>query len=531
MDLGRKNNSKTELLSGAEALEIAQAQHQKQQARRTGSKKGNGKSNQELKLSKAHDAGVSKSKHPKKTKRSTEPDAEATNKSATANGRATKSKQSTTTTPTSEKQFYEEDGLRIPLCDAKGQKKQYARDGQVLAQKFSKAILCNIVKEYAGESKVEELKATNASKKQIAQWIQDVETRAWGKGPRQQAARETLKDPQRKASVEVLGAPQPQELVKKNKSGGTKTKEEPRANPNTNDTMSLNGTSNGGKRKRDDERVATQTPKKTKYQHHGTQNVTTSAPQETKFSGDSNKAHINPPQDRGLLQPMNTSNPPKSAGYTQQQRVKQKKSDNQRLAKKRADEQANMAFYIVKINDKHKMKEHPFIDACELNPTWDPATSPETPSTKVQKLAYGHKVILTATSDNTVHETTISLADLKAERQRQRQFQQRFDSPAASDHQKEKQVNEQPCSNNPDAPYRKPGKHGWDYDKHCWAWEGDPDLHTGIGHQIDPEDLAKLEQEGVQFQREFDQKYPGRLDNQWPCGCQVPGDDDDSEEE
>ncbi|KAF2791483.1 hypothetical protein K505DRAFT_363792 [Melanomma pulvis-pyrius CBS 109.77] len=79
-------------------------------------------------------------------------------------------------------------------------------------------------------------------------------------------------------------------------------------------------------------------------------------------------------------------------------------------------------------------------------------------------------------------------------------------------------------------PFLKPGKHGWDYENHRWGFERDEDLHTGHGHQVEPADEARKNAD-PSFAREFRQKYPGVLGNQWPCGCQMPWNDEDSEEE
>lgn len=115
-------------------------------------------------------------------------------------------------------------------------------------------------------------------------------------------------------------------------------------------------------------------------------------------------------------------------------------------------------------------------------------------------------------------------------------------------------------------PYLKPGKHGWDYELHRWGFEGDEDLHTGVGHQVDPDDQerfdeceglteefrskygrkvyswAEMEQlvsldeynrfwEAEDFCKVFKARYPAKGAHQWPCGCHVPPGEDDSEEE
>jgi hypothetical protein len=112
----------------------------------------------------------------------------------------------------------------------------------------------------------------------------------------------------------------------------------------------------------------------------------------------------------------------------------------------------------------------------------------------------------------------------------------------------------------PSVPYLKEGVHGRRGD-----FQAVDDRHTGLGHQIEPDDQLKLngfknfrsrlyEQfphyphtaKGVsvgsetksawdQWQRryaKFGEKYPGyALSHLWPCGCEKVSDKDESEEE
>lgn len=78
--------------------------------------------------------------------------------------------------------------------------------------------------------------------------------------------------------------------------------------------------------------------------------------------------------------------------------------------------------------------------------------------------------------------------------------------------------------------FLKPGKHGWDYENHRWGFQGDPDLETGVGHSIDPDDEERLMQSD-DFAAEYNVKYPGRGAHQWPCGCHRVTSDYDSEAE
>ncbi|PVI06186.1 hypothetical protein DM02DRAFT_681668, partial [Periconia macrospinosa] len=83
----------------------------------------------------------------------------------------------------------------------------------------------------------------------------------------------------------------------------------------------------------------------------------------------------------------------------------------------------------------------------------------------------------------------------------------------------------------PPVKFLKPGKHGYDYENGREYFEGDPDLYTGYGHDVDPADEERLAREGDAFYSEYRKKYSGYLGIQWPCGCRYPRSDSDSEEE
>lgn len=146
--------------------------------------------------------------------------------------------------------------------------------------------------------------------------------------------------------------------------------------------------------------------------------------------------------------------------------------------------------------------EHPLIQALGLNRYWDPEFCPyPDPHKTINLLATKERVYLMATRDGQVHEITIPYPVTETQSE-----------PEAS-------------------PYLKPGKHGWDYELHRWSWEGDPDLHTGVGHSVEPEDAERLLREGNSFSAEYYHKHPGWGAHTWPCGCHKIRDEDDSEEE
>jgi hypothetical protein len=71
------------------------------------------------------------------------------------------------------------------------------------------------------------------------------------------------------------------------------------------------------------------------------------------------------------------------------------------------------------------------------------------------------------------------------------------------------------------APYLKKGQHGYDSVRSRWHFAGDPDLVTGVGHQIDPYD-AEAAKTGPEALAAFNKKYPGQYTGHlWPCGCHI----------
>ncbi|KAF2660486.1 hypothetical protein K491DRAFT_674718 [Lophiostoma macrostomum CBS 122681] len=80
--------------------------------------------------------------------------------------------------PSPFKKFYEADGLRIPLYNKNGKRKQGARSAHSLAAKLNKAALLDIVEEYGGKTQRDTI--ANGNKNVISQWIERVETLALG---------------------------------------------------------------------------------------------------------------------------------------------------------------------------------------------------------------------------------------------------------------------------------------------------------------------------------------------------------------
>ncbi|KAF2244230.1 hypothetical protein BU26DRAFT_608686 [Trematosphaeria pertusa] len=420
-----------------------------QQGKKNGGK-GKGKQKQSgFKLSDAQDAGVSKPKPAPRNKKNSKP------------------KLAAAPSAKSHSRFYEEGGLRIPLYDQKGKKKTNARDGRSLAQKTSKADLLKIVKEYAGGAKAEEFRNANASRNQIGAWVQYVETQALGKGPANEKERE---------------------------------KADPAANTKP---IALDAAEQNSKRKRDNEQAPTlpqQTAKKQKFE------VRDAKEGEPIASHGNARYHQ---KKKKIFKPQGTKDEEASLQFLTSIMIDYLTNEQDDMA----STASRSATAPPKIDNKHLMKEHPLIPALELNPSHNHRNPLSPPSTQIlHQPAQRCHIILTASSDTAVHETTI---------------------PYRKDRNAAPYFKNKLKSDSPTAPYLKPGKHGWDHENHRWGFQGDPDLLTGVGHQVDPRDAERLkrEQKNGKDVAWYAEKYPGRLGNQYPCGCQLPWDDEDSEEE
>ncbi|KAI4921757.1 hypothetical protein J4E90_000184 [Alternaria incomplexa] len=116
---------------------------------------------------------------PSKQKSTTVPTARARAKSTTP---ATPS----TPTRTSGARFYEANGLRIPLYNKDGlgnKRRPYARLSKGLL-KYSVDDLLDMVEQYAGAEKRQELKDEGLAKSRLANWIEKKETLALGRNPK-----------------------------------------------------------------------------------------------------------------------------------------------------------------------------------------------------------------------------------------------------------------------------------------------------------------------------------------------------------
>ncbi|KAI4930867.1 uncharacterized protein J4E92_004700 [Alternaria infectoria] len=107
---------------------------------------------------------------------------------STARARAKSATPATPSTPTraAGARFYEANGLKIPLYNKDGlgnKKRPYARLSKGLL-KYSVDDLLDIVEQYAGAGKRQELKDEGLAKSRLANWIEEKETLALGRNPK-----------------------------------------------------------------------------------------------------------------------------------------------------------------------------------------------------------------------------------------------------------------------------------------------------------------------------------------------------------
>jgi hypothetical protein len=566
----KKKERQTAIIDDAEALAMLEVQSQ--QGRRGGGKKAGGKSKPGFSFSKAQNAGVSKPN----SKTAPHDTGVPKNNQTPKKGHALKPKTAFTHSTHPVAQFYEEDGLRIPLFDMRGKRKMHAKDGNAMAIRHPRSYLLDIVKEYAGEDKKQKFEAENLSKKEIGAWIEAVETKAYGSAP----VKVNGATPERKKVAAVASAPNPP------KSQTGTGEQRPLATSETEQTRSgmPNMASGQSKRKRHDDVLATQ-GQQTKTTKTQTSQVTTKPAQAPRLQ-DRTRAQQNPqtqpePAEQNLeeaiLQAFVDDSEDEMAPVRRQQKPsanpQSKKFGNSPSrranapnhnrtstpvpevfrvtipAKKPSVNDKDMDLYIPKMDDLPKGQQHPLISALDLTPK--AAMLPDT-STRVLNLPRQRvHAIVTAESETAVHVTEIPYKDTKNHAVSVPRAQQ---SPIVQPEEA--------------APYLKAGPHGYDDVNHRWHYpSSDPSLVTGIGHQVEPADssawesivlrvgeqtkliksthgktvavekekLKKLEREKTLFMKGYREKYPGTTAAQWPCGCERVGngawEEGDSEEE
>jgi len=570
MDPNKKKERQTGIIDDATAMA---AEVQALNGRKGGGKK-------RLNLSKAQSAAISKPK----LKAAPQITGAVKASLGPKNGRQSKS-QAVVTSPTAdEAQFYEVDGLRIPLFDNKSKRKTHARSINTLTQHLNRDKMLGIVRNYAGEAEVQEFEAVKASKTKIAEWIAAVETKAFGSGPKGKAtASEKAKNT---ADVAPTKAQQKAQALAHN------------TNTESNCDILSEGANAQGKRKRDNHVTATQdqqTTKKAKVEPSmlAARSRKELIPREYTRLPPHPQPQMHPQAAEEDMAPRrkrpqqhqkpSVGPPPKKLAVAPPPRAPDVPHHHQSGSQAGEDSMKNLAanvkdidLYIPKMNIVHRGEEHPLIDALELDPHWYPV-DPDNPlpvsSTRILNLpAKRAHAIITAGSETTVHVTEIPYKDTKKHR------------ISAPEPYKAQEQGKQPQEA---APYLKPGPHGYDIANHHWHFATDPDVLNGVGHQVEsadaaawesmlfrtgeqsklvasiskeikglnaqiamrseePEDsllrnlkmqkqqkdahlemekakLKELKIENFWFRKEFREKYSGTLAGQWPCGCEKVG--------
>lgn len=512
-----------------------------------------------------------------------------TTKATSASKPASKHAPASASNSTPDAQYYTKDGLHIPLCDARGKRLTHARDGRVITHKSNrKTILDDIVRTYAGAAMVERMEKEKWSKEAIGDWITDVETRAFGNPPKSKTMKERAEEKKAEekrgagdgsgykrsaagvsskktpaAKGPAVGQPGPRRISRDVSTGyeepqgrvtrsmseeimsilavespPTETapvplptvKAPPRqlslklvsAKPepvHTNsDPAVIVSLSNAAGSKRP--APAAESPQQTKKLKT---DDTTPAPAPAPLPSQSPPLSTLPIQPQAHPQPM--VRPPNKPQPVEPVRPKESFPWNH----------ANDDLYLPNIRDLHTRDPHPYIPLTGLDPTWEP-TGRRLQSTPVRVLPLPgpeQHLILASTSHlvtpnhatTSLHALLIPHRDVISQRKANSHGNSGLGSRVPPPHRKK--VKGEFVAK---PPTFREGKHGWDYERHRWSWEGHESLLTGEGHRVDPEDQRMVD-EGVLSVEAFRRKYPGMLGSQWPCGCQIPGEWDDSEAE
>ncbi|KAJ4350239.1 uncharacterized protein N0V89_008860 [Didymosphaeria variabile] len=443
--------------------------------------------------------------------------------------------------------FYIAPGLRIPLYDSRGKRLTYARDGRVIAHKISRErVLEEYVRKYAGDAKVQEMEGESGkpkwSKDQIGDWITEVESTAFGQGPKgrtikerkEETRREGVGDKRVNGFIKGKEVPQPQQKVARSMSEEIKmllvledevmvpapvskkrsaSMEKANSKPEIGDrdpTLATNG--DASNKRKLPARESQGSFKKLRLDKANTAlpSSNTEKPQ-TSTPAPSTSTSMAPSNGK----PDTQFKPPITQII---------KAQPPRGIAPRPDtfpwSHADKDLYLAKVHDVHKVETHPYLSVFSLDPAF--SVTPGLPSRTTAVCALPlpatreHLIISAHTHTSHLGKSTIVNTTLIPHRDLENARAAALaGKKIGPPHRRKKNIT---------LPFLKPGKHGWDYEKHAWGFEGDKDLETGVGHQIDPRDEGLSEEE-------FAEKYPGARGGVWPCGCAIPGDEHDSEAE
>ncbi|KAL1609919.1 ferrioxamine B transporter [Paraconiothyrium brasiliense] len=444
--------------------------------------------------------------------------------------------------------FYTAPGLRIPLYDSRGKRLTHARDGRIIAHKISRGrVLEEYVRKYAGDAKVQEMEGENGNQKwtkdQIGDWITEVETMAFGQAPKGKTLKarkegemdESAGEKQIKGFVKGAEVSQPQRKVMRSMSEEMRAllvledevmvpalvpEKRPAAvekatmKPKIGDSDLLATTNGDASTKR---KLSAQGSRET-FKRLKLEKTNTAL-----SSFDAARPQISTHAALGSTS-MAPSNRKPATDFKFPNTQVTKAQPPPHVAPRSGTFPWNYAdkdLYLAKVHDVHKVETHPYLSAFSLDPTIEASvgqpyriTNVRTlplPATREHLIVSAHTHISLLGKAPIVHTTLLPHHDL--ENARAAALAGKKIGPP---HRRKK--------NNITVPFLKPGKHGWDYEKHAWGFEGDKDLETGKGHQIDPRDEELSE-------KEFADKYPGTRGGVWPCGCAIPGNEHDSEAE
>jgi hypothetical protein len=348
--------------------------------------------------------------------------------------------------------YYEANGLRVPLFQKDSRKKREARLATVLHKRLSETKLLDIVEEYAGRDKRNEM--STMGKKELAEWIARVEELALGANKRNVVVSEndSKKMPESRTNVSHTQVNTAAEANRK-KLVPASQKAKQMANATANNT-----------------------PQANRKSHTTTTNISTQVPELGKET---------------------LSSPTKSVQkrtFSQVHGIDEERAVQDLAAEITAHFNKDSRSPSTKSMHQPNVEEHRVVK----EPT--PGHHHLLGRAKVIGLVKTKKrVLITPDPERKAYQPHYS-------------YSSNMSTPQLK------------------PPYLKPGKHGWDWESHKWHFANDPDLNTGYGHQVEPADQERFDQQ-PEFRDEFFEKYPGRFAHTWPCGCQKPWKDDESEEE
>ncbi|KAK7180299.1 hypothetical protein PSPO01_13715 [Paraphaeosphaeria sporulosa] len=485
--------------------------------------------------------------------------------------------------------FFTADGLRVPLYDARGKRITQARDGRAVAHKISRQrLLDEYVRKYAGNDKVDEMEgktqgAQKWSKNQIGDWITEVETRAYGRGPKGRTVKERkegdgastqsngLEEREEAPMGRVTRSMSEQIMAMLAMGGETADVSAPipvskKAPVGAKNVVVTNGgrvvTTNGdanSKRKlpAQDPQATNKKPKLDRTNAGLPYSIIQKPAAATPAQSTSiTKAPFNqkavstddilprkrkpgvaadmPPPKR---KPATALSPTASksiaarpaAPSTNSQTIKAPPGSKPQPKPPSLNtfdwNHAKDDLYLPgSVSRLNKAEPHPFLSTFSLDPTFEttPGCTANTTPLRALSLPASRSHLIMSTTALKLDSTSVHLVaipDRDLENQRAAAAVKKKVGPP---HRRKR---------NMIPAFLKPGTHGWDYEKHMWGFKGDKDLETGRGHQVDPEDERRV-QVGEMAWSEFGEKYPGvkGRGGMWPCGCVVEGSGESEEE-